>query len=226
MVAEDADIPPLAEVKVPVLVKGQEKLAEISDMEVTTSLRAKDASWFRIMSKGKELQLVRGIIPAVSNGGFEQDSANDHTPDWWICYEQFVGGGARDQYGIAQDRMSLDDKNPHSGKNCLRIDGVGEGVALHRASMANGTLVNGARYRVSVWIRTKATDGVMVQYAGQTLGKGKTGGDEWKNFTGEFIGKSYYGDRSPAWLVNTSKEPAYFDDLVVEELAPAQNLTP
>ena len=226
VVAEDADIPPLAEVKVQVLVKGQEKLAEISDMEVTTSLRAKDASWFRIMSKGKELQLVRGIIPAVSNGGFEQDSANDHTPDWWICYEQFVGGGARDQYGIAQDRMSLDDKNPHSGKNCLRIDGVGEGVALHRASMANGTLVNGARYRVSVWIRTKATDGVMVQYAGQTLGKGKTGGDEWKNFTGEFIGKSYYGDRSPAWLVNTSKEPAYFDDLVVEELAPAQNLTP
>lgn len=76
-----------------------------------------------------------------------------------------------------------------------------------------------AGVRATRSIKCAAKAGVYVEIAGRRLGAGQTG-PEWQQFTMEFTtGENVL---SGGWvgcsLINSSDQPAYFDDLTIEEI--------
>ena len=191
-------IPPTNTVTLPVTVTGQDQLREISEMSAEISIGQ--------VSK----RLVRAVMPTVPNGDFEMDTAGDLKPDWWMC--------RTDRDSFAYDKMNLS-TNAHGGKYCLRLDPPAKDQQFIYAFPENYCMKAGAivKYRISCWIKSKATEGVYVGLGENfKLGNGKTS-DEWQEFSVEQ--RIYSGAVGVRWmLINKSSEPAFFDDFKVEEL--------
>lgn len=188
-------IPPRGEFSLPVTVNGQAQLTEIAEMSA------------RVTLDGRRQTLVRAVIPAVPNGTFERDSAGDRKPDWWMCRK------VRDRW--AYDRMHLAE-GAHSGEYCLQLDPPRDDEGLSCAYPVHSVVKPNTRYRVSVWIKAASGSGVYANLLGRHLGKGQTG-PQWRRFTAETTtGSGTTGLYRT--LYNSSTSPAYFDDLVIEEL--------
>ncbi len=190
-------VPTRGEARGPVRVRGQEGLREIVEMSATV----KTGWWTR-------REVVRAVIPALPNGDFEMDSAGDMKPDWWMCRK------VRDDW--AYERMHLS-SDAQQGSRALLLEPPREGESFVCAYPVNSVLKPNTRYRVSVWIKTEATDGVYMRLGRHSLGKGKTGGNEWRHFmaeheTGSRVSMLY------RVLFNYSAVPALFDDIVIEEM--------
>lgn len=188
-------VPPESEVQLPVTVTGRDKLPEISEMRATGTVG------------GQSFDVVRGIMPVIPNGDFEQDGARDLKPDWWMS--RMLG----DEWSYEKVHLSPD---AHAGKTCLLIDPPAEGEKFIRAYPVNGAFSPNTRYRISVWIKSDSPTGVYVHIMGILLGNGKTT-PQWQKFTvectsGPEAGCPTYG------AYNFSDKPAYFDDLVMEEV--------
>jgi hypothetical protein len=194
-------LPPEAEVRLPVDVSGHDKLREISEVSATVTI-------------GRQtLQLVRGVMPTVPNGDFESDGAGDRKPDWWMCRK------VADEW--AYERLHLAEGS-HGGKFCLQLDPPQPGEKFTRAYPVHGAFRFGARYRVSVWIKSESTAGVwacvavpLPAWKQYVLGAGQTGSG-WRQFSTEFV----QGDGPAAFvsLYNESSAAAFFDDLTIEEM--------
>ncbi|MHB9022592.1 MAG: NEW3 domain-containing protein [Armatimonadota bacterium] len=189
-------LPPEAEIRVPVAVNGQHKLSEVGEMQAKVTVGA------------LKFDLVRGLMPTIPNGSFEVDSAGDMKPDWWM------GRKLRDEWSYEYIHLAT---GAHSGKYCLMIDPPKEGDQFIRAYQVNGILKPNTRYRASVWIKSESKTGVYVNIMGRLLGSGQTSG-EWQQFTYEFTTPD-----TNAWpcygAYNHSPTPAYYDDLVIEEIS-------
>ena len=196
--AGQIEIPPTRTVTVPITVTGREQLREVSEM-------AADISMGQTSRK-----LVRAVMPVVPNGDFEMDTAGDLKPDWWMCRTE------TDRFSYNKMNLST---NAHSGKYSLRLDPPSKDQKCTYAFPENYCLKSGTnvRYRVSCWIKSKATEGVYIGFSENfKLGKGKTS-DEWNEFAVEQ--KFYPGASGTQWmLINQSGEPAFFDDFRIEEL--------
>ncbi len=196
--AREFDLPAEGEARIPVTVEGRLALREISEMSA------------RVTIAGQTYEVVRGVMPHIPNADFESDSAGDMKPDWWM------GRKVRDEW--AYERLHLSTE-AHSGKYSLLLDPPQAGEQFIRAYPTNGCWTPKTKYRVSVWIKCAAKEGVYVEIGGRRLGAGQTG-PEWQQFAMEFT----TGDNvlSGGWvgcsLINSSDQPAYFDDLVVEEV--------
>ena len=70
-------------------------------------------------------------------------------------------------------------KDAHGGKYCLQLDPPQKGEKFIRAYPVHGAFRSGARYRVSVWIKSASPTGVYANIGGQVLGAGQTG-PGWK----------------------------------------------
>jgi len=189
-------LPPDSETNVPVDVKGQDKLPEIGEISASIAVGS------------QKIDLVRGVMPTVPNRDFESDAAGDLKPDWWMCRK--VG----DDWSY--ERMHLA-AGAHGGKYCLQLDPPQATEKYIYAYPVDSAFRPGAHYRVSVWIKSASATGVYAQLGGGPLGSGQTG-PEWKQFTSEFTCSP-----SPAAFIglrNESLAPAFFDDIVIEEVAP------
>ncbi|MHB9130344.1 MAG: NEW3 domain-containing protein [Armatimonadota bacterium] len=188
-------VPPEAEVELPVEVIGRDKLPEISEMRAHVTIGA------------QQFDVVRGVMPIISNGNFEVDSAKDMKPDWWMSRK------LADEWSYEYLHLA---EGAHSGKYCLLVDPPKAGDQFIRGYPVNGALKPNTRYRVSVWIKSESKNGVHVNAAGILLGNGKIT-PEWQQFTAEFT--SGADNSLPIYgAYNLSNKPAYFDDLVVEEV--------
>lgn len=188
-------LPPQAEIRLPVEVRGQEALRAIAEMTATVKVGR------------QRLELVRAVIPAIPNGDFESDAAGDGKPDWWMCRKK------GDEWSY--ERLHLAD-GAHGGRACLRLDPPQAGEEFVCAYPVHSVLAPNTRYRVSVWIRSASATGVYANTSAGRLGDGKTG-PEWREFSGEFTSGPGGGSFSRL-LYNASAEPAFFDDLTVEEV--------
>lgn len=189
-------LPPDSETNVPVKVEGQDKLHEIGEISASITIGS------------QKMDVVRGVMAAIPNGDFESDSAGDLKPDWWMCRK--VG----DDWSY--ERMHLAE-GAHGGKYCLQLDPPQAKEEYIYAYPVDWAFRPGAHYRTSVWIKSASATGVSAQLGGAPLGLGQTG-PQWKQFTGEFT-----CGPSPAAYVglrNVSSAPAFFDDIVIEEIAP------
>ena len=191
--AGHVEIPAASTVTLPVSVSGQAQLREIAEMTADVSM-------------GQDLQRrVRAVMPALPNGDFEMDTAKDMKPDWWMCR----AAGDRTSY----DKMTLS-TDAHGGKYSLRLDPPSQGQQFIFAYPVNFCLKANAKYRISFWVKSKATQGVYVSLGEDLkLGDGKTS-DQWREIAAEC--RYYAGVR---WkLINKSSEPAFFDDFKIEEI--------
>ena len=193
--AAEVDIPSAGECLLPVTVDGQALLTEIAELTAEVKL------------DGQRQILVRAVIPAVPNGNFESDTAGDRKPDWWMCRKL---GDA-----WAYERMHLAE-GAHTGKTCLQLDAPQAGEQFTCAYPVHSVVKPNTRYRVSVWIKAASKDGVYANLLGQQLGNGKTS-PEWRQFTAE-VTTGAAGGGLYRTLYNSSTVPAYFDDLVIEEM--------
>ena len=192
------DLPPEAEVKVPVDVSGNEKLAEIAEMQAHVTVA------------GQGTDVVRAVMPVIANGAFEMDGAGDLKPDWWMCRK------LADAWSYERIHLSPE---AHGGKYALMLDPPQEGEKFIRAYPENGCWKPNTKYRLSVWIKAESDKGVYLNVAGRVLGNGQTGA-EWKQFTGELTTSAdpNSGGWVGAWAYNESPGKAWFDDIVIEEV--------
>jgi hypothetical protein len=189
-------LPPDSETNVPVDVKGQDKIPEISEISAS------------IMVGSQKIDVVRGVLPTVPNRDFEMDGAGDLKPDWWMCRNGIDDGWAYERMHLAS--------GAHGGKYCLHVDPPQAKEKFIYAYPVSSAFRPGAHYRVSVWIKSASATGVYAQINAQ-LGSGQTG-PEWKQFTTEFT----CGPSPSVYIAlrNESSSPAFFDDIEIEEVAP------
>ena len=209
-------VAPMNTATVDLTVTGREKLAEIADAEV------------EVVAAGVRQSLVHAVMPMVPNGNFEADGAGDQKPDWWMVWEQAKPGKRSARvHSQNPDALRLDPDNPHGGKYCLRVEGLAKDRNLlhHRAYPVNGVFAKNTRYRVSVWIRSEAPNGVYLDCFNKRLGEGKTGTD-WQRFSAEVQSKADSYARDCCKLVNASAGAAWFDDLVVTDCGPVPDKEP
>jgi len=184
--------------ELPVTVEGQDQLTQISEMsaQVTTSL----AKW----------NLVRAVMPIVSNGDFEMDGAGDMRPDWWMCRK------LRDEWD--PESMRLEPDAP-SGKYCLRLDASDNPEGFTRAYSVNGAVKSNTKYRFSAWIKKASAErSVAVQFSGfgwRSLSATKVG--EWEHLQGEVATGPQNGYMVVS-CINQSRGAAWFDGIKVEEV--------
>ncbi len=192
------DLPPEAEIELPVSVSGREGLRQIAEMTAHVTVA------------GKPREVVRAVMPLIPNGDFEMDGAGDLKPDWWMCRK------LRDEWSYERIHLSPE---AHGGKYSLMLDPPQGEDKFIRAYPVNGCWTPSTKYRVSVWIKAEADNGVYANIAGKVLGSGQTG-PEWKQFTGELTTGA--DPNTGGWvgcsLINESGGKAWFDDLVVEEM--------
>ncbi len=189
-------IPPRGELRVPIQVKGHEELGAIGELTATVDV------------EGQRLELHRAVLPPLPNPDFESDTAGDMKPDWWMCRK------LRDAW--AYERLHLSTE-AYSGTYSLQLDPPQPGEEYTCAYPVHSALAPNTRYRVSIWIRTAATDGVFVRVQHQHLGNQKTGGDAWRHFTAEFTTGNTV-ELFYRMLYNYSSVPAYFDDFQIEKI--------
>ena len=188
------EIPAMGTVTMPVTVSGQLQLREISEMAAEVSIGQ--------MSK----RLVRAVMPAIPNGDFEMDSAKDMKPDWWMC--------RTDGNHATYEKMNLSADDAHGGKYSLRLDPPTEDQKYIYAFPEYFGMKTGAKYKISFWVRCKAKEGVYASLnENSKIGEGKTS-EQWQEMSAEII---FYGGMTLK-LINSSKEPAFFDDFKIEEL--------
>lgn len=192
------DLPPEAEINLPVSVSGRESLKEIAEMTAQVTVA------------GQPQEVVRAVMPLIPNGDFEMDGAGDMKPDWWMCRK------LRDAWSYERIHLSTE---AHGGKYSLLLDPPSGEDKFIRAYPVNGCWTPNTKYRVSVWIKAEADKGVYANIAGKTLGNGQTG-PEWKQFIGELT--TGPDPNTGGWvgcsLMNESVGKAWFDDLTVEEV--------
>ena len=195
--ADSVELPAHTEVRVPVTVAGQDRLTRISEMNAV--VRTPSAKW----------DLVRAVMPTVPNGDFEMDTAGDGKPDGWM------GRGKRDRCDL--DHIHLDSGGP-SGSRCLCVEASGDPAGFVRAYSVHGAVRPGTKYRVSGWMKRADRRGdVYIRFSGlgqQQLRTTVTG--RWT-----FLKAVAESDPKSGAIVvscfNTSRGPAWFDQIKVEE---------
>jgi hypothetical protein len=190
-------LPAHGEVKVPVQVDGQDQLTRNAEMaaKIITPL----ASW----------DLVRGVMPVVPNGDFEQDGAGDMRPDWWM------GRKLADEWDPEHIGLSTD---AASGRYCLRVDASDNPQGFVRGYSVMGAVKPNTRYHVNGWIkRADATGQVAIQFSGfgwQGLQTAEVG--RWVRLELDCTS----ADNAREMVVqcaNRSRGPAWFDGIEVRE---------
>jgi hypothetical protein len=194
------ELPAKGEAKVPVTVTGQDKLVEIAEMEA------------KVVGGGGTWDLVRGVMPVVPNGDFEIDTAGDRKPDWWM------GRGLGDEWDY--DSISLDTDAP-SGQFCLKVDPSANPQGFVRAYSEHGAVQPHTKYRFRGWVKRADAGGeVYIAFSGFDWRRLTTPAvNQWEPLEGEFT----TGPTHSPMVVhcfNSSRGAAWFDGIVVEEVAP------
>ncbi len=191
-------LPADSEGQIPVTIEGRTGLEEISEMLA------------RVTIGGKTTEVVRAVMPLIPNGDFEVDAAGDMKPDWWMCRK------LRDEW--AYERIHLSDE-AHGGTRSLLLDPPQGEDKFIRAHPLDGCWKPSTKYRLTIWIKAEADQGVYANIGGKVLGANQTG-PEWKQFTGELttVADPNTGGWVGCSLMNESAGKAWFDDLTVEEV--------
>lgn len=191
-------LPARGQVRVPVEVRGQDRLTQNAEMSA------------RIVTAPATWDLVRGVMPVVPNGDFEQDGAGDLRPDWWM------GRKLADEWDYERIRL---DTGAGSGRTCLRVDQGDDPRGFVRGYSVIGAVKPNTRYHVSGWIkRAEGTGEVAIQFSGfgwRSLQTPEVG--RWVRLEFDCTSAADARDMTVS-CVNRSRGPAWFDGLEAREL--------